>query len=91
MWRHIILKQTAAAASDERVGVKKLEAKIKRDSQVTKSQVVYRRHVCFCSGHLIEFSLIHHICCVLRESPNLTVSNCYLIHIDVERKIIKLK
>lgn len=36
LWRHVILKQTAATASDERVGVKNLEVKIKRDSQVTK-------------------------------------------------------
>lgn len=57
LWRHIILEQTAATASDQRVGVKKLEAKIKRDSQVTKSQAVFRRRVCFCSGHLIDFSL----------------------------------
>lgn len=91
LWCHIILKQTAATASDERVGVKKLEAKIKRDSQVTKSQAVFRRHACFCSGHLIDFSLIHHICCVKHESHNLTVSNYYLIHNHIKGKIIKPK
>lgn len=62
LWRHIILKQTAATASYQRVGVKKLEAKIKRDSRVTKSQVVFRRRVCFCSSHLIDFSPFHHMC-----------------------------
>lgn len=89
----VILKQTAATASDERVGVKKLEVKIKRDSQVTKSQAVFRRQVCFCSGHLIDFSLFHHICCVSRDSHNLTVSNYYLTcnYIEIIYKIIKLK
>lgn len=86
LWCQSILKQTAATVSDVHVGVKNLKVKIKWDSQVTKSQAVLKRHVCFCSGHLIEFGLIHHICCVMRKSHNLTVNNCYLIHNYVKRK-----